>query len=134
MTTLTQRATFPSLLRSALLADAAASAATGLLLVLGGDLLRDLLGLPGALMHYAGLSLISFAALVAYAATRQQPMRPLIWAIAAYNALWMIGSFVVLASGIVTPTWLGEAFVIVQALAVGALAALQYAGLKQATA
>jgi hypothetical protein len=134
MTATAYRTPFPPLLRWALLADAAASTATGLLLVFGGGLLRDLLGLPSVLMYYAGLSLIPFAALVAYSATRQQPMRSLVWAIAAYNALWMVDSFVLLASGAVTPTLLGEAFVIAQALAVGALALLQYAGLRQATA
>lgn len=131
MTATTHRMPFPPLLRWALMADAPASAATGLLLVFGGSSLRDLLGLPSGLMHYAGLSLIPFAALVAYAATRRQPMRPLIWAIAAYNVLWTVDSFALLLSGFIAPTWLGAAFIVAQALAVGALAVLQYAGLKQ---
>jgi len=130
--TATVRPSFPALLRLALLADAAASAATGLLLALGGGWLRDLLGLPEPLMHYAGLSLLPFAALVGFAATRREPLRPVIWAIVVYNALWAIDSLVLLGAGMVSPTWLGTAFVIVQALAVGGLAALQCTGLKQA--
>lgn len=132
MTVTAHRQPFPPLLRWALLADAAASATTGLLLVFGGGFLRDLLGLPGELTHYAGLSLLPFAALVAFAATRPHPSRALVTAIAVYNALWAIDSFALLASGLVNPTWLGTAFVIVQALAVGGLAILQYVGLKQA--
>jgi len=128
----TTRHAFPTLLRFALLADAAASAVTGLLLVFGGELLRDLLGLPAQLMFYAGLSLLPFAALVGYVAMRDQPSRPVISAVVAYNALWAIDSLVLLMSGVVTPTWLGTAFVAAQAAAVGMLAALQFAGLRQA--
>jgi hypothetical protein len=132
MTTVARNVTFHALLRFALLADAVASAATGLLLIFGGGWLRDLLGLPGSLMLYAGLSLLPFAAAVSYVATRAQPQRAGILAIVIYNALWAIDSIVLLGSGIVTPTIPGTAFVIAQALAVGVLATLQIAGLKQA--
>ncbi len=131
MTSLARHTLFPALLRRALLADAAASLATGLLLVFGGTALHALLHLPERLMLYAGLSLLPFAALVAYVATRERPHRTAIWAVIAYNALWAIDSLVLLASGLVTPTLLGSAFVIAQAFAVGGFAILQYAGLKQ---
>lgn len=130
MTALT-RSSFPPLLRFALVVDAGASAATGLLLVLGSSRLHEWLGLPAPLMQYAGLSLLPFAALVAYVATRREPMRAITRAIIAYNALWAIDSIVLLASGSLAPTMLGAAFVIAQALAVGGLAALQCAGLRQ---
>jgi hypothetical protein len=130
MNALTQTS-FPLLLRRILLADAAATAATGFLLVFGGGMLRDLLGMPVELMRYSGVSLLPFAALVLFAATRRQPLRPLIRAIIVANALWAIDSFVLLASGIVTPTLLGTAFVAAQAIVVGAFAVLQYAGLRQ---
>jgi hypothetical protein len=41
-------------LRRALMADAAVSGTTGVLTVTGSSLLQDLLGLPPALMLYAG--------------------------------------------------------------------------------
>jgi len=119
------------LLRRALLADAVASAATGLLLALGAQYLTDLLGLPVAIMRYAGMSLLPFAAIVLLVGLRSNPPRAAVLAIVAYNALWAIDSLVLLASGFVNPTMLGAAFVIAQAAAVGAFAMLQWAGLKR---
>ena len=57
-------------LRFALLADAAASGATGLMMIAGADLLTGLLGLPVALMREAGLLLVPYVALVAFVGTR----------------------------------------------------------------
>jgi predicted membrane-bound dolichyl-phosphate-mannose-protein mannosyltransferase len=118
-------------LRRALLADAAASAATGLLLALGAQHLTDLLGLPVALMRYVGMSLLPFAAIVLLIGLRANPPRAAVLAIIAYNALWAIDSLVLLASGLVHPTLLGAAFVIAQATIVGAFALLQWIGLKR---
>jgi hypothetical protein len=120
-------------LRRALLADAAASAATGLLLALGAQYLTDLLGLPVSLMRYAGMSLLPFAAIVLVVGLRSNPPRAAVLAIVAYNALWAIDSLALLASGLVNPTLLGAAFVIAQAATVGAFAALQRIGLKRMT-
>ena len=63
-------------LRYALLADAVASGATGLLMIAGADLLTGLLGLPVALMREAGLLLVPYVALVAYVGTRESISRP----------------------------------------------------------
>lgn len=54
-----------SLLKFALVADAAVSGATGLLLAAGASLLAGLLALPEPLMRYAGLFLLPYAAVVA---------------------------------------------------------------------
>ena len=59
-------------LRFALLADAVASGATGLMMLAGADLLTSLLGLPVALMREAGLLLVPYVALVAFVGTRQR--------------------------------------------------------------
>ncbi len=121
-------------LRRALLADAVISGATGVMTMAGSAMLKDLLGLPPALMVYAGLSLLPFAALVAVLATRPQVSRPAVWAVIAYNALWAIDSIVLLMSGWIAPTLLGQVFVAGQALAVAAFAELQYVGLRRADA
>jgi hypothetical protein len=118
-------------LRRALLADAAASVGTGLLLAFGADYLAGLLGLPVALMRYAGMSLLPFAAIVLLVGLQANPPRIPVLAIIAYNALWAIDSIVLLASGLVHPTLLGSAFVIAQAVTVGGFAALQWVGLKR---
>ena len=134
MTAMTPKANAHLFVRRALLADAAASAATGSLLAIGADLLNDWLGLPVLLMRYAGLSLLPFAAIVLFVGLRQAPPRAAVLAIIAYNVLWALDSFVLLASGWVAPTLLGSAFVVMQAVTVGLLAVLQWIGVKRAAA
>lgn len=91
-------------LRYALLADAIASGATGLLLIAGADLLTGLLGLPVTLMRDAGLLLVPCVALVAFVGTRETISRPAVQAIIALNVLWVAGSIGLLVSGWVAPT------------------------------
>jgi hypothetical protein len=117
-------------LRYALLADAVASGATGLLMIAGAGLLEGLLGLPTALMREAGLVLVPYVAFVAWAGTRETISRPAVQAIIAMNVLWVIGSAVVLFA-FVAPTLLGYAFVIAQAIVVGVFAELQFIGLRR---
>jgi len=121
-------------LRNVLALDAAASGATGLLLVAGAGVLEDILGLPVALMREAGLILIPYVAYVAWVGSREQIARSAVWAIIAANALWALASVGLLVSGLVTPTAFGYAFVIAQAAAVALLGELQYAGLNRAAA
>ncbi len=118
-------------LRNVLLLDAAASGATGLLLIAGAGLLDGLLGLPVALMREAGLILIPYVAFVAWAGTRERVPRGAVWAIIVANALWAVGSAGLLVSGLVAPTLLGYAFVLAQGVVVALLGELQYAGLKR---
>jgi hypothetical protein len=119
-------------LRFALLADAAASGATGLMMIAGADLLTGLLGLPVALVREAGLLLVPYVALVAFVGTRQAISHGAVRAIIALNVAWVAGSIGLLMSGIVAPTVLGYAFVIFQAVVVGVFAELQFIGLRRA--
>jgi hypothetical protein len=119
-------------LRYALIADAAASGATGLLKIAGAEALTGLLGLPVALMREAGLLLVPYVALVAFVGTRDSiPLGP-VKLIVTLNVLWVAASIALLGSGFVAPTVLGSAFVIMQAAAVGTLAVLQLIGLRKA--
>ena len=119
-------------LRYALLADAIASGATGLLMIAGADLLTRLLGLPVALLRESGLLLVPYVALVAFVGTREIIQLGAVKAIIALNVLWVLGTVGLLVGGFVAPTVLGYAFVIVQAVAVGVLAELQLVGLRRA--
>lgn len=119
------------LLRQALLADAATSGACGLLMLGGAGLLAPLLGLPQALLAYAGLSLLPFAAFLAVLALRETVARPLVWAVIAANVIWAADSLLLLASGWVAPTAAGYAFVLAQAAVVALYAELQYLGLRR---
>src|SRR6185503_16940122 len=91
-------------LRFALLADAVASGATGLMMIAGADLLTGLLGLPVALMREAGLVLVPYVAFVAFVGTRAVISRPAVQAVIALNVLWVLGGAGLLVSGWVVPT------------------------------
>jgi hypothetical protein len=119
------------LLRYALIGDALASGATGLLLAGGAGLLTGLLGLPEQLMRYAGLFLLPYAAVVAYVGTRATVSRAAVWTIITANAIWVVESIVILVGGWVSPTPLGVAFVAAQALIVAAFAEAQFIGLRR---
>ena len=119
-------------LRLALLADAVASGATAALLVAGAGLLEQWLALPVELMREAGLVLIPYVVLVAAVASRPATPVATVTAIIAINAAWTAASVLILLGGWVSPTPLGIAFVLAQALAVGAFGVIQYLCLRQA--
>ena len=119
-----------SFLRRAILADAIFSGVSALLLTFGAGALAAWLSLPGALLGETGLFLIAYAALVGWLGTRQSMPKPLVVIVISGNAAWTLASIALLFSGAVTPNLLGEAFVAIQAIAVGALAELQYIGLR----
>lgn len=120
-----------SLLKFALVADALASGATGLLMAAGAGLLTGLLVLPEQLLLYAGLFLLPYAAFVAWAGLRQEIPRQAAGWIAALNIVWSAGSFALIASDAVSPSLLGHLFVAAQATVVATFAVLQIAGLRQ---
>jgi hypothetical protein len=122
----------PSLfLRRAILADAIFSGVSALLLTFGAGQLAPWLDLPESLLRETGLFLIAYTTLVGWLGTRQSMPKALVAIVIAGNAAWMLASIALLFSGAVTPNLLGEAFVLAQAIAVGALAELQYIGLRK---
>jgi hypothetical protein len=114
-------------LRTVLWLDAVTCVFTGLLLALLSAKLSAWLGLPEPLLFYAGLVLFPTAAFMAWTATRPEMPKPAVWIVIGGNALWVLGSLLVLA---LSPTKLGTAFVIAQAVVVAVLAELEYVGLK----
>jgi hypothetical protein len=121
------------LLRRALQADAITSGAMAVLLTSAAGVLAPALDLPEALLRESGLFLIVYAALVGWLSSRAAMAKPLVWAVIAGNALWTLGSLVLLVDGPLAPNLLGEAFVAVQAIAVGVFAELQYVGLRRSS-
>lgn len=122
----------PSLfLRRAILGDAVFSGASAVLLTLGAGALAPLLSLPEALLRETGLFLIAYALLVGWLGTRQAMPKPLVVIVIAGNAAWTLASIALLFSGAVAPNLAGEAFIAAQAIAVGALAELQFVGLRR---
>jgi hypothetical protein len=118
-------------LRRAILADAVVSGAMALLLTLGAGALAPLLNLPEALLRETGLFLIAYAALVGRLGTRTAMPKALVLIVVAGNAAWTLASVALLFSDAVPPNLPGEAFIAIQAIAVGAFAELQYIGLRR---
>lgn len=123
-----------NLIRFALFADAVATAATGALLAVGGALLAELTGLPAAATLPLGLFLVAYAAFVGWVGMPRETSRGAVTSIVFINAAWVVGSVIVLLAGVFPLTLLGVAFVIAQAVAVAALAGLQWVGLGRARA
>ena len=123
-----------NLIRFALVADAVATVATGALLAVGGSLLTDLTGLPATATMPLGVFLIAFASFVGWVGMQQQTPRGAALLIVIANAAWVFGSLIVLLAGTWALTLLGVAFIIAQAIAVAALAALQWVGLGRTRA
>lgn len=122
----------PSFLRNLLFADAAAGAASGVLLLAAPAFLAGLFGLPVTLLLVCGAILLLFGAGILYLATRRPIPRPGVWVLIGLNVLWVLDSALLLASGWVTPSATGQAFVIAQALVVAVFAELEYFALRKA--
>lgn len=120
-------------LRWALLADAIATGGTGLLMTFAAGALAPLLQLPEALLFYAGLPLIPYAAFVGWLARRDAMPRFAVWAVIVLNVLWAADCALLAFSGWVAPTALGYAFILMQVVVVAAFAELQYVGLRRST-
>jgi hypothetical protein len=118
------------LLRAALVIDAAASGALGLLQTAASGHTSALLGLPAALVLGTGVFMLAYAAtLVAMARSTSLPRSAALVVIVG-NSAWALGCAVLAA---VHPqlTVLGFGYLLLQAVAVATFAAMQAAGLAR---
>jgi hypothetical protein len=109
-------------LRPVMLFDAATCLAMGALLAVAAGPIAGLTDLPVPLLREAGIVLFPFALFVLWAG-RQGGGWP-VTLVAGLNLAWVAASFGAIAW--TQPNALGTAFVAAQALAVGAIAALQF--------
>jgi hypothetical protein len=114
-----------SLLRPALILDAAVTGLNGVAYLAAAGPLEDLLGLPASWLRTAGFVLVAFALLVALAARR--PSASAVRAIVAVNAAWVAGSLVLAIAGWGSPDTAGTMWIVLQALVVAGFAELQVA-------
>lgn len=121
----------PAFPRRVLALDSASCAMIGLLLSLGAAPLSGLFGLGERLLFGAGLLLLPLAAFIAWLASRPSPPAPLVWIVIVGNLAWTAESFLLISTESGRITALGTAFVAGQALAVLAITALEYAGLRR---
>jgi hypothetical protein len=117
-------------LRAALLIDAAASGALGLLQTAASAYTSALLGLPTALVLGTGVFMLAYAASLGVMARSTSLPRPAAQIVIVGNAGWALGCAVLAA---VHPqlTVLGVGYLLLQAVAVAAFAGLQAAGLAR---
>jgi hypothetical protein len=118
-------------LRLVLLADAAATVATGALLASASTALETWLNIPASLLFYAGIVLLPYAAFVFYLASQARVARGTLWAVIGCNAVWAVDSLLLLATGWITPSTLGYLFVVGQAVIVGAFCELQFTAVRR---
>ncbi len=117
-------------LRGILRLDAITCAAMGAGLLLASEPVGTLTRLPTALLFAAGALLMPVAVFIAVVAER--PARAAVGAVILGNLAWVLASLALLLGGHVSPNALGATFVLVQALAVFALATLEGAALRGA--
>jgi hypothetical protein len=118
------------LLRLALQLDAVASGALGVLLVIAGPALDDLLRIPMAVLVPVGLFLVAYAASLWSIGARRHVPVPAVWAVIIGNLLWVAASLVVVVAGWWSPSAAGTALVLARAAAVVLFAMLQFLGVR----
>lgn len=123
------RSTF---LRFVIGADAAACGLMGAGFAFDAGLLSPYLGLAPAFMQPVGYFLVVYAVGLALMAMRPSLPRAAVWALVAFNSIWAIESFALIALGWIQPTQLGVGFVAVQAVAALIVGDLQYIVLRRA--
>ena len=123
--------TSPAGLRRVLWADAlSGSGSAALHLALTGSL-STLLGLPGVLLTGSGIALLVYVALAGSLALQATPSRALLSLLVIGNFAWVAACLVLLVGSQVAPTLLGQAYLVVQAVAVLVLAELQWMALRR---
>jgi hypothetical protein len=114
------------MLKTVLMLDAVACLLFGLLLCIGNAFLAGLLGLPADLLLYAGIILFPCAVLMSATGWQARPNGFLVRLIVVGNLCWVLASLAVLIAPVGVPTAIGYGFVILQALGVMGIAALEY--------
>lgn len=122
------------LLKTALLADAAASLGLAGLQLAVPAALTQYLSLPGLLVTGTGAFLVAYALMLVMVARANRVWVFLVQFIVIGNVGWALGCLALAATSLVTPSALGMAFLSLQAMAVLLFAYLEYAGLQASKA
>ena len=119
------------LLRLALRLDAVVTGLNGGAYLVAAPLLDDLLGLSTGLLRSVGVFLLVYAVVVWLIGTRARVSTPAAEVVVVLNVVWAAGSLVVVLTDALTPTTTGAVWLVLQAVVVAALAAVQVAGLRR---
>jgi hypothetical protein len=120
------------LLRLGLSLDAWISGAFGLVLLAGGGLLNDALGMSATFLWAVGGVCLAYAGVLWLLQISPVSAAPAGWSVVVANSIWVTASLVLLVLGPLRLTPLGIGFVVLQALAVGSLTCVQLVGVRRA--
>lgn len=115
-----------------LMLDAVMSGVAGLAMIAGAGLLAPVLELPSVLLSGAGAVLIPWSVALALLARARTVSPAALKAVISVNVLWVAALLAVLF--VLNPSIWGVAFVLAQAFAVAAFAALQIVALQRPAA
>ena len=124
----------PFWLRRVLWADAASGIAIAALQLLFSGPLSVLLGLSAGLLRASALVLLAYVVLASLLAQRSGQPRWLLAVLVIDNWAWVAGCLWLAFGPAASPTGLGVAYLLLQAVAVAVLAELQWLGLRRAPA
>jgi hypothetical protein len=119
----------PALLRRVLWVDALTGVASAVLQLSLTDSLAQQQGLPAALLRGSAWALFGYVALAVFLVTRDAIPRKLLAILVAGNWIWAAACLWLVFAGGLSPTALGLANLVAQAMFVAALATLQSFGL-----
>ncbi|MFC6011907.1 hypothetical protein [Nocardia lasii] len=121
----------PDLLRLSLRLDAVVTTANGLAYLALAVPLERLLGLDRTVALAIGAFLTAYGLAVALIGRPTHPNRAAATAVAIGNTGWVLASLAAAATGVLGLTTIGTVWAVLQAITVGAFAALQYLGLRR---
>ena len=113
--------------------DAVTCVLLGTVLLLGNAAAARFTGLPAPLLAEADAVLLAFGAFVGWAAVRKAASRLVLLCIVYANVLWCVASVALALFFAQQATQLGRTLVLVQGIAVGALALVEFIAWKRAT-
>lgn len=120
-----------TLIRFALKLDAVVTGATGTAYLAGAGILDSPLGLPAGMLRAIGAFLLVFALAVWMIGSRPGLRPALITAVVAANVAWVAESLALVAFDWFSPATAGVVWVVLQAIVVGAFAALQATAMRR---
>ena len=134
MTTVSTRTQSSHLLRKALQGNAVFSMTSGSTAVLTATTLAEFIGLEATgILRFIGLNLILFATALYWLSRPSTINRRMALTAVILDALWVLGSLLLLVTGILPITSGGQWLIGIIALLVGSFAVLQYLGVRQMT-
>lgn len=130
MTTMTR--TNDSLLRNALRGNAAFSGISGIIAIIDAGMIADFMGTGTALIYMIlGLNLVVYAGILLYYAGQQEIDKRFAWFAVIADAIWVIGSALILLTNAFDLTIGGKWLVLILADVVLIFAIVQYIGLRR---